>query len=122
MKNDLVRKIYFYNADDKDLEKFTARFLSGGLLWVYIALHPDKKWKLIFKKLNGKDKVLFIKEYNKAFLFTRMYTVLTKLSIGHEIKLCNLFLPPSAKGFPEAFIRADRADELRWKEILELMS
>ena len=122
MKNDLVRKIYFDNAKDKDIGKFTVRFLSSGMLWVYVALNPGKEWKLVFKKLNKKDKALFRREYNKAFLFTQIYRTLTKLSIGCEIKLCNLFLPPSAKKFPEAFIKANKADDLRWKEILELIS
>ncbi len=122
MKNNLVRKIYFNNEEDKNLDKFTVRFLSSGMLWVYVALNPGKEWKLVFKKLNKNKKALFMRKYNKAFLFTRIYRTLTKLSIGHEIKLCNLFLPSSAKNSPEAFLKAGRADDLRWKENLELIS
>lgn len=122
MKTDLVRKIYFNNAEDKDLDKFTIKFLSSDLLWVYIALHPRKRWDLVFERLNKKDKALFVKEYNKAFLFTRIYRILVKFSVGHEIKLINLFLPSSANNSPELFVKAEREDDMRWKEIVALIS
>jgi hypothetical protein len=67
MKKDILKKIYFHGADDRNLEEFTNRFLSSGLFWTYIALNPAKQWDLIFKKLSKKKKSLFVNEYNKAF-------------------------------------------------------
>ena len=122
MKKDILKKIYFHGADDRNLEEFTNRFLSSGLFWTYIALNPPKQWDLIFKKLSRKKKSLFVNEYNKAFFFTRTYRELTKLFLGREIILKNLFLPHSAEISPENFIKSNRADDLRWKEALELTS
>lgn len=122
MKKDILKKVYFHNADDRDLEDFTSRFLSGGLFWIYIALHPEKQWKLVFESLSKDQKTKFISEYNKAFLFTRTYKEFTKLCLGRPITLKNLFLPRSAKISPESFIKITRSDELRWKEALELIS
>lgn len=122
MKNDLLKKVYFHNADDRNLEEFTNRFLPSGLLWIYIALNPKKQWEAVFEKITKRNKPLFINEYNKAFLFTRIYRELTKLFLGKEIILENHFLPYSAEASPESFIKSNRADDLRWKEVLELMS
>lgn len=122
MKKDILRKIYFNGADDGNLEEFTKRFLSNGLLWIYIALNPRKKWSSVFEKLSKKNKSLFINEYNKAFLFTRTYRELIKAFLGKEIILENIFLPHSAETTPESFIKFNRPDDLRWKEALELIS
>lgn len=122
MKRNRLREIYFHDADDRNLEEFTINFLQSGLLWIYIALNSKKQWELVFKKLNKKNKYLFIKEYNKAFLFTRTYRELTRLFLGKEIILKNLFLPLSAETHPEGFIKFNRSDDLRWKEALELIS
>lgn len=122
MKKNILRKIYFHDADDRDLEKFTKLFLSSGLLWIYIALNSKKHWDSIFKKLKGKNRYLFIGEYNKAFLFTKTYKELTKLFLGNEIVLKNIFLPYSAGTAPDRFLKFNRSDELRWKEALELIS
>jgi len=122
MKKDILKKIYFQGADDKNLEKFTKRFLSSGLLWIYIALNSKKHWDSIFKKLKGGNRYLFIGEYNKAFLFTRSYKELTKLFLGKEIVLKNIFLPHSVETTPERFLKFNRSDDLRWKEVLELIS
>lgn len=122
MKNNILKKVYFQNANDRNLEDFTNRFLSSGLLWIYIALNPKRKWDLVFEKLNKKNKSLFISEYNTAFLFTRTYRELSKLFLGREIILKNIFLPHSAENFPENFVKHNRSDELRWKEALELTS
>jgi len=118
----LLKKVYFNNADDRNLERFTLKFLSSGLLWVYIALNPERKWGHIFTGLDKKDKSLFIKEYNKAFFFTKTYKELTRLFLGKKIVLKNLFLPPSAETSPEVLLKFNRSDDLRWKEALELIS
>ena len=122
MKNNILKKVYFKNANDRNLEDFTNRFLSSGLLWIYIALNPKRKWDSVFEKLNKKNKPLFISQYNTAFLFTKTYRELSKLFLGREIILKNIFLPHSAENFPENFVKHHRADELRWKEALELTS
>jgi len=122
MKKDILRKIYFQGGDDRNLEKFTKRFLSSELLWIYIALNPEKHWDSISKKLKGRDRRLFISEYNKAFLFTKTYKELTKLFLGKEIVLQNIFLPHSAEIAPEGLLKFNRSDDLRWKEALELIS
>lgn len=122
MKRHLLKKVYFNGADDRNLERFTLRFLSSGLLWVYIALNPERRWGDIFTGLDKKDKSLFIEEYNKAFFFTRTYKELTRLFLGKEIILKNLFLPSDAETSPEGFIKFNRSDDLRWKETLELVS
>ena len=122
MKKDIIKKIYFQGADDKNLEKFTKLFLQGGLLWIYIALNPEKLWDSIFKKLKGENRRLFISEYNKAFLFTKTYRELTKLFLGKEIALKNIFLPHYAETTPDRFLKFNRSDDLRWKEALELIS
>lgn len=122
MKKDILKKIYFHDADDRNLEDFTSRFLSSGLLWIYIALNPEKQWELIFENLSKNQRAKFISEYNKAFLFTRTYKEFTKLCLGKTITLKNLFLPHSAETSPEGFIKINRSDDLRWKEALELMS
>jgi|GEM_PF-2874338 len=122
MKKAVLREIYFHNADDRNLEEFTNRFLSSGLLWIYIALNPKKQWKSVLKNLARKNKPLFINEYNKAFFFTSTYKELTKLLLGKRIALKNLFLSRSAEATPEAFIKSNRGDDLRWKEVLELIS
>ena len=121
MKRHLLKKVYFNNADDRNLERFTLRFLSSGLLWIYIALNPEKKWSHVYTELAKKDKSLFIKEYNKAFFFTMTYKELTRLFLGKEIVLKNLFLSPSAETSAEALLRFNRLDDLRWKEALELI-
>jgi len=121
MKRHLLKKVYFNNADDRNLERFTLRFLSSGLLWIYIALNPEKKWSHVYTELAKKDKSLFIKEYNKALFFTRTYKELTRLFLGKEIVLKNLFLSPSAETSAEALLRFNRSDDLRWKEALELI-
>ena len=117
-----MKKIYFNDADDGNLEGFTARFLSSGLLWIYIALNPENRWELIFENLSKNRRARFISEYNKAFLFTRTYTEFTKLCLGKTLALKNLFLPHSAETSPEGFIKFNRSDDLRWKEALELIS
>ena len=122
MKKDIIKKIYFQGADDKNLEKFTKLFLQGGLLWIYIALNPEKQWDSIFKKFKGENRRLFISEYNKAFLFTKTYRELTKLFLGKEIALKNIFLPHYAETTPDRFLKFNRSDDLRWKEALELIS
>ncbi len=122
MKKDLLKKAYFDDADDTDIETFTLSFLPGGLFWLYIALNPQRKWKLVHGKLDKGNKALFERQYNKAFLFTRTYGILTRLSLSHKIALSNLFLPRSADTLPEAYVRADKADDFRWKEALDLMS
>lgn len=122
MKTNILKKIYFQNTDDKNLDEFVIRFLSSGLLWVYIALNPGKQWKSVYEKLNKKQQKIFTNEYNKAFLFTRSYKELSKLFLGKKITLKNLFLPRSAETSPESFIKFSRSDDLRWKEVLELVS
>jgi len=122
MRKDILKKIYFQGTDDKDLEKFTKRFLSSGLLWIYIALNSKKHWGSVFKKLKGKNRYLFIDEYNKAFLFTKTYKELTKLFLGKEIVLKNIFLSHTAEIAPERLLKFNRSDDLRWKEALELIS
>lgn len=121
MRND-VKDIYFKGADDKNLEEFTDRFLSGGLFWIYIAINGKKDWSNIYKRLSKRKRSLFEKEYNKAFLFANAYRELTRLFLGKEIILKNLFLPHDAEKWPERFIKNNRADELRWKEVLELIA
>lgn len=120
MKKKIIKEIYFKGADDKDLEIFTERFLNSGLFWIYIALNTDKKWKFIYEKLPKDKKSAFKNEYNKAFLFCKAYKELTKLFIGKELCPENLFLPGEAEIWPEKFIKLERADELKWKEIIEL--
>lgn len=122
MKKDILKKIYFQDADDRDLEKFTKQFVSSGLLWIYIALNSKKHWDSVFKKLKGKNRYLFIGEYNKAFLFSKTYRELTKLFLGKEIILKNIFLPHAAGTAPDRFLQFNRSDDLRWKEVLELIS
>ncbi|HCC69153.1 MAG TPA: hypothetical protein DEP99_04630 [Nitrospiraceae bacterium] len=121
MKKDIL-KIYFRGADDKDLKAFIERFLTSGLLWIYIATNPKKRWRLFYEKLLEDKKSLFRDEYNKAFLFCKTYKELSRLFIGKEIQLKNLFLPKEAETWPEKFVRYKREDELRWKEILELIA
>jgi hypothetical protein len=122
MKKDILKKIYFNDVDDSNIKEFTVRFLSGWLLWIYIAVNPEINWSLIFEKLSKRNKSLFINEYNKAFLFTRIYRELTKLYLGKEIILKNIFFPHSAETFPEGFIKSNQPDDLRWKEVLEVIS
>jgi len=122
MKTSILKKIYFQNADDSNPKEFTAKYLSSGLLWIYIALNPEKQWAAILEKLPKNKKSKFISEYNKAFLFTKTYKELTKLFIGREIILKNLFLPYRAEISPDKFIKFTRSDDLRWKEALELVS
>ncbi len=122
MKKDILKKIYFQDADDRDLEKFTKQFVSSGFLWIYIALNSKKYRDSVFKKLKGENRYLFIGEYNKAFLFTKTYKELTKLFLGKEIVLQNIFLPHSAEIAPERLLKFNRSDDLRWKDALELIS
>lgn len=120
MKKKIIKEIYFKGADDKDLEIFIERFLKSGLFWIYIAVNTEKKWKFIYEKLPKNKKSAFKNEYNKAFLFCRAYKELTKLFIGKELCPKNLFLPHEAEIWPEKFIKLERADDLKWKEIIEL--
>lgn len=120
MKKKIIKKIYFKGADDKDLEVFIERFLKSGLFWIYIAVNTEKRWKFIYEKLSKNKKSAFKNEYNKAFLFCKAYKELTKLFAGKEFNLENLFLPYEAEKWPEKFIKFERADELKWKEIIEL--
>ncbi len=122
MKRDILKKIYFHDADDRNLKEFTTRFLSGGFFWIYVAFSPEKQWELIFKSLSKKQKEKFISEYNKAFLFTKTYREFTRLCLGKTITLKNLFLPHLAETFPEGFMKINRPEDLRWKEALELIS
>ena len=122
MKRSILRKIYFQNAADGNLKEFTVKFLQSGLLWIYIALNPKKQWDVVFKTLSRKNKLLFTREYNKAFFFTKTYRELTRLFLGREIALKNLFLPLTAETYPDNFIKFNRSDDLRWKEALELTS
>lgn len=122
MKKDILKKIYFKDSDDSNLKEFTESFLSSGLLWIYIGLNPDKQWEMIYKKLSRRKRWLFIKEYNKAFFFTHAFSELTTLFLDKKIILKNIFLPPSAETYPEVFIKPERFDVLRWKEVLELIS
>ncbi len=118
---DAVKEIYFRGADDKDIKKFTESFLTGGLFWIYIAINPKKDWKSIYQSLSKERQLLFKEEYNKAFLLSKSYRELTKLFLGREILLKNYFLPKEAEILPDRFIKYNRADELRWKEVLELI-
>lgn len=120
MKKKIIKEIYFNGADDQDLEIFTRRFLKNGLFWVYIAINTEKRWKSLYKKLPKNEKSAFKNEYNKAFLFCKTYKELTKLFAGKEFDLKNLFLPGEAGIRPEKFIKFERVDELKWKEIIEL--
>jgi hypothetical protein len=122
MKTSILKKIYFQNIDDKDLNGFVIRFLSSGLLWIYIALNPRKQWKLVYDRLNKKQQQIFVNEYNKAFLFSCSYKELTKLFLGKKITLKNLFLPHFAETSPEGFIKFNLSDDRKWKEVLELVS
>ncbi|GBD98454.1 hypothetical protein BMS3Abin07_00468 [bacterium BMS3Abin07] len=122
MKRDILKKIYFNGGDDRDLDGFVEKFLPDGLLWIYIALNSEKPWEDVSGRLEKKKKALFVQEYNKAFLFSRSYRELARLFLGREIILHNLFLPHRAEAEPELFMRFERADDLRWKEVLELMS
>ncbi|MBI5043317.1 MAG: hypothetical protein HZC10_05720 [Nitrospirae bacterium] len=121
MKN-AVKKIYFQGADDKDMKNFADRFLNSGLFWIYIAINPKKDWKSLYQNLSKEKQILFKDEYNKAFLLSRSYRKLTKLFLGRGISLKNYFLPKEAETEPDKFIKYNRADELRWKEVLELIS
>lgn len=121
MKN-TVKKIYFQGADDKDLKGFADRFLNSGLFWIYIAINPKKDWSSLYQNLSREKQRLFKNEYNKVFLLSSSYRELTKLLLGREISLKNYFLPDEAKAQPDNFIKYNRADELRWKEVLELIS
>ena len=120
MKKNIIKEIYFKGADDKDLGVFTGRFLKSGLFWIYIAINTEKNWEFIYEKLPKDKKSAFKNEYNKAFLFCKAYKELTKLFAGKEFNLKNLFLPREAEIWPEKFIKFERADELKWKEIIEL--
>lgn len=100
--------------------EFAGRFLRSGLLWAYIALNPEREWDKVFKKLPRHKKTFFREEYNKAFLFCNMYKELSKLYIGKQLELRNLFLPKGAEAVPEEFVEFEISDELRWKEVLEL--
>lgn len=122
MKKEILKRIYFHDADDSNLEEFTVKSLSSSLFWIYIALNSKRQWDVVFKKLSRRNKPLFIREYNKAFLFTKTYRELTKLFLGRNITLKNLFLPPAAETHPDQFIKFNRSDDLRWKEALELIS
>ncbi len=122
MKKDVLKKVYFHDEDDRNLDEFVSRFLESGLLWIYIGLSPRREWGLVYEKLKRKDKLIFINEYNKAFLFTRTYSELTRLFLGKEIILKNIFLPRSAETNPERFVRSSRSDDMRWKEVLESIS
>ena len=106
MKKNILKKVYFPDTDDRNLEGFTVKTLSSGVLWIYIALNPNKQWHTICKALNKKDKTIFTNEYNKAFLYTQTYKEFTKLFLGKKIILKNLFLPCSAEYFPDNFIKA----------------
>ena len=121
MKN-AVKEIYFQGADDKDLKSFAERFLNSGLFWIYIAINPKKDWKSLYQYLSKEKQILFKNEYNKAFLLSRSYKKLAKLFLGREILLKNYFLLKEAETEPDKFIKYNRADELRWKEVLELIS
>ncbi len=121
MKNN-VKDIYFNGADDKNLEEFTERFLSKGLFWLYIAINEKKGWGNIYRRLSKHKRFLFKNEYNKAFLFTKTYRELTRLFLGKDIILKNLFLPKEAEKWPERFVKYNRVDESRWKEVLELIA
>lgn len=121
-RKNILKKIYFQNRSDRNLKEFTTRFLSSGLLWVYIGLNSKKRWKRIFKTLNADQKAQFIREYNKAFLLSNTYKEFTKLCLGKTITLKNLFLPHSAGKIPESFTELNRSDHLRWKEVLDLSS
>lgn len=120
MKN-AVKKIYFQGADDKDMKSFAQRFLKSGLFWIYIAINPRRDWRSLYQNLSKEKQILFRHEYNKAFLLSRSYRRLTKLFLGREISLKNHFLPKEAETEPDNFIRYNKADELRWKEVLELI-
>lgn len=122
MKRKIVKDIYFNGAGDKNLKVFTESFLRSGLLWTYIAINPKKNWKHIYKSLSEHKKRVFKNEYNKAFLFCKIYRELTRLFIGKEIQLKNLFLSEEAETWPEKYIKYERVDEFRWKEVLELVA
>lgn len=116
-----VREIYFHGANDRDLLDFIDEFVSSGLFWIYIVANPKKEWERIYKRLAKNKLSLFKKEYNKAFLLVNSYKEFTKLFLGKKIDLKNLFLRRAAMNTPEMFIGYDKTDELRWREIIELM-
>lgn len=120
MKKKIIRDIYFNGANDRNLMEFTGKFLGSGLIWVYIAISPEREWDKVYKKLPQHKKKSFRNEYNKAFLFCNIYKELSKLYIGKKFELKNLFLPQDAETGPEEFVKFEKSDELRWKEVLEL--
>ena len=51
MKKKRIRDIYFNRADDRNLLSFTDKFLDSGLLWIYIAVSPEKVDELRWKEV-----------------------------------------------------------------------
>lgn len=120
MKKKIIRDIYFDSFDDGNLVEFTRKFLEGGLLWIYIAFNPEREWEKVFKKLPEQKKDVVQENYNKAFLFCNIYKELSKLYIGKKLESGNLFLPEVAETVPEEFVKFEKSDDSRWKEVLEL--
>jgi len=122
MKKKIIRDIYFNLADDRNLLLFTDKFLDSGLLWIYIAVSPEKEWGQVYDKLSKNKKPVFRNEYNKAFLICYTYRELSKLFLGKELHLKNLFMLKETEILPEKFVKLEKVDELRWKEVIELIA
>lgn len=122
MKRKRIRDIYFNQADDRNLLSFTVKFLESGLLWIYIAVSPEKEWGQIYDKLAKNKNLVFRNEYNKAYLICYTYKELSKLFLGKALNLKNLFMFKETDIFHEKFVKLEKADELRWKEVIELIA
>ena len=120
MKRKKINTIYFHGADDKNIFTFTESFLEIGLFWIYIALNPGRKWEQVYENLSKYEKPAFRNEYNKAFSICNTYKNLSKLFLKKELHLKNLFLLPKDGTAFNQLVRLERADESRWKEVLEL--
>ena len=122
MKKKRIIDIYFNRADDRNLLSFTDKYLDSGLLWIYIAVSPEKEWGQVYDKLAKNKKLVFRNEYNKAFLICYTYKELSKLFLGKELNLKNLFMFKETEILHEKFVKLEKADELRWKEVIELIA
>src|SRR3989337_3495709 len=122
MKKKRMIDIYFNRADDRNLLSFADQFLNSGLLWIYIAVSPEKEWGQVYDKLAKNKKLVFRNEYNKAFLICYTYRELSKLFLGKELHLKNLFMFKETEIVPDKSVKLEKVDELRWKEVIQLIA
>jgi len=103
------------------------------LWWLNLALLANKfEIKKIENSLPLKLKLRFHKDYNRAFLWSKIWGMKAKILAKQELNLPNLYLPQEAEKRPDIYYqiffgrewlkKKERCLVRKWEELLELLA